>query len=280
MNDYIFKISNLEYKYSDETHALKGVTMNILRGKTTAILGGNGAGKSTLLLALNGLLKASNGSILYNDIPLKYSKKELNKLRQSVGIVFQDPDSQLFSSSVYQDISFGVMNMKLSKEEVIRRVDSAMELTGITHLKGKPTHCLSYGQKKRVAIAGVLAMEPKVLILDEPTVSLDPIGASKIMKLLRDIQKKLELTIIISTHDIDIVPIYCDYAYVLNEGKIVLDGTPKDIFLDPSKIREVNLRLPRIAHLIEILNKRDNFNFTESANKISEARKLLINYYK
>ena len=185
------------------------------------------SGKSTLFLSLNGTLKPTAGKVLFKGLQLDYSRKGLRDLRKSVGIVFQDPDSQLFSASVLQDISFGPINMKLPEEEVRKRVNAAMDRIGISHLKDKPTHCLSFGQKKRVAIAGVLAMEPEVLVLDEPTAGLDPMGVSEIMKLLRKIQKDLGLSVVISTHDIDIVPLYCDYAYVMDQGRIVLEGTLK-----------------------------------------------------
>ncbi|MGA8943810.1 MAG: ATP-binding cassette domain-containing protein [Thermoactinomyces sp.] len=274
MLENILEVRDLNYIYDDGTHALKGLTLGIKRGKTTAVLGGNGAGKSTLLLSLNGIIRPSGGEVLFNGIPVDYSKKGLGNLRQSVGMVFQDPDSQLFSASVYQDISFGAVNMKLPEEEVRKRVTFAMERMGIAHLKDKPTHCLSFGQKKRAAIAGVLVMEPEVLVLDEPTAGLDPVGVSEIMKLLREIQGELGLTVIISTHDIDIVPLYCDYSYVIEQGKIVLEGTPKKVFAQPDKIRNVHLRLPRIGHLIEILKKKDGFNFIDAAYTISEARKV------
>lgn len=275
MIENILEVRDLHYRYSDGTHALKGLTLGIKSGKTTAVLGGNGAGKSTLFLSLNGIFKPMTGEVLFKGFPLDYSRKGLKDLRKSVGIVFQDPDSQLFSASVYQDISFGAVNMKLPEEEVRRRVNTAMERTGISHLKDKPTHCLSFGQKKRVAIAGVLAMEPEVLVLDEPTAGLDPMGVSEIMKLLREIQKGLGLSVVISTHDIDIVPLYCDYAYVMEQGKVVSEGVPKEVFSNPEVIRNVHLRLPRIAHLMEILQKKDEFVFEDTAVTISEARKEL-----
>ena len=280
MNKNIIEVKDLHYKYGDGTHALKGLTLGIEHGKTTAVLGGNGAGKSTLFLSLNGILKPSTGEVLFKGLPLDYTRKGLNDLRKLVGIVFQDPDSQLFSASVYQDISFGPVNMKLPEDEVRRRVNTAMERTGISHLKDKPTHCLSFGQKKRAAIAGVLAMEPEVLVLDEPTAGLDPMGISEIMKLLREIQKELGLSIVISTHDIDMVPIYCDYVFVMDQGKIMLEGTPKEVFDHPDEIRSINLRLPRIRHLMEILMEEDSFDFENTANTISEARKVLLDWKK
>lgn len=275
MIENILDTRDLNYTYGDGTHALKGLTLGIKRGKTTAVLGGNGAGKSTLFLSFNGIFKPTTGEVLFNGFPIDYSRKGLKDLRKSVGIIFQDPESQLFSASVYQDISFGAVNMKLPEKEVRNRVNNAMERTGITHLKDKPTHCLSFGQKKRVAIAGVLAMEPEVLVLDEPTAGLDPMGVSEIMKLIREVQKELGLSVVISTHDIDIVPLYCDYTYVIDKGKIILEGTPKEVFSRPEVLRSVNLRLPRVAHLIEILQENDEFEFEDTAATIAEARREL-----
>jgi cobalt/nickel transport system ATP-binding protein len=275
MTENILKLQDLQYTYPDGTHALKGLNMEITRGQITAILGGNGAGKSTLFNNLNGILKPSSGRLLFKGEPVDYSRKGLIKLRQSVGVVFQDPDSQLFSASVYQDVSFGAVNMRLPEEEVRRRVDIAIERTGISHLKNKPTHALSFGQKKRVAIAGILVMEPEVLILDEPTAGLDPRGISEVMKLLRETQQELGISVIISTHDIDIVPLYCDKVFVMDEGQIVLEGTPQEVFSQKKKIRSVNLRIPRIGHLLEILKEKDEFNFKEIPVTISGARKAL-----
>jgi cobalt/nickel transport system ATP-binding protein len=275
MSDIVLDVQDLHYTYADGTQALRGISLAIKQGQTTAILGGNGAGKSTLLLSFNGILKPSSGRILYKNEPLNYSHKSLQNLRKNVGIVFQDPDNQLFSASVIQDISFGAMNLKLPEAEVRRRVEMALTRTGISHLKDKPTHCLSFGQKKRVAIAGVLVMEPNVLILDEPTAGLDPNGVSEIMSLLTEIQKEFGLSIIISTHDIDIVPLYCDYTYVLNDGLIAMSGTPREIFAEKEQLRKSKLRLPRIGHLMEILKNKDGFDIDETATTIAEARRAL-----
>jgi cobalt/nickel transport system ATP-binding protein len=275
LNENILEALDLHYKYPDGTHALKGISLQVKRGQTTAVLGGNGAGKSTLFLSFNGILKPSAGKIIFDGRQLDYSHKGLLGLRSRVGIVFQDPDSQLFSASVVQDVSFGVMNMKLPEQQVREKVEAAMTRTGITHLKDKPTHCLSFGQKKRVAIAGVLAMEPDVLILDEPTAGLDPLGVSEIMKLLKQTQQTLGITVIIATHDIDMVPLYCDHAYVMHEGEMIIAGTPKEIFARKDILRKVNLRLPRIGHLMEILEDKDDFHFNDQATTIKEARRVL-----
>ncbi len=274
MSTFIMETRDLHYRYGDGTEALMGVNFRLEQGKTTALLGANGAGKTTLFLALNGILKPTSGQVLFKRLPIDYSRKGLKSLRQSVGIVFQDPDSQLFSASVLQDISFGAMNMGLAKEEVRKRVHTAMERTGISHLQDKSTHALSFGQKKRVALAGVLTMEPEVLVLDEPTAGLDPMGISEMMRLFRKLQKEMGLSVVVATHDIDMVPLYCDYAYALDHGRILLEGTPKEVFDHPDKLRKMNLRLPRIGHLMEILKNRDGFDFDGSALTISGARSL------
>lgn len=271
----ILKLQDLHYYYPDGTYALKGITMAIPKGKVIAILGSNGAGKSTLFQHFNGILKPASGTVFYNEQAVDYSRKGLLNLRQAVGMVFQDPDNQLFSASVYQDVSYGVLNLQLSKEEVHKRVEKALESTGISHLRSKPTHALSFGQKKRAAIAGVLAMEPQVLVLDEPTAGLDPKGITEIMTLLKDTQKMMDLTIIIATHDIDIVPLYCDQVFVMDEGKVILEGTCREVFAKREILRSVNLRLPRIGHLMEILMKKDHFVAEEIPMTISSARKVI-----
>ena len=194
------------YAYEDGTTALDHITLSAQRGSITGILGANGAGKSTLFLNLNGVFTPKSGQVLLDGQPVRYDRKGLTALRRRVGIVFQDPDDQLFSADVYRDVSFGGVNLGLEPEEVRRRVEEALERTGTSGLRDRPTHALSYGQKKRVAIAGVLVMEPEVLILDEPTAGLDPQGVTEIMRLLVQLRDSLGMTILIATHDMDIVP--------------------------------------------------------------------------
>lgn len=270
---YAIEARDLYYTYEDGTVALDHISFRAERGKMTGILGANGAGKSTLFLNLNGVLTPAGGEVRVDGVPVTYDRKGLISVRKQVGIVFQDPDDQLFSADVYRDISFGGVNLGLPEEVVRRRVDEAMEWTGVTHLKGKPTHALSFGQKKRVAIAGVLVMEPSVVILDEPTAGLDPQGVSDIMRLLAELRGRLGMTIIIATHDMDIVPLYCDYAYLLNGGKIAAEGTTEALFSQPELLRENHLRLPRIAHLMEILRDRDGLDADRSAATIGAARR-------
>lgn len=266
----------LHYVYEDGTVALGKLDFAAEKGKITGILGANGAGKSTLFLNLNGVLQPAAGEVRVSGQVVRYDRKGILALRQKVGIVFQDPDDQLFSADVYRDISFGPVNLGLPEDEVRRRVQSAMEQTGTTLLRDKPTHALSFGQKKRVAIAGVLAMHPEIMILDEPTAGLDPQGVSDIMHLCQRMQSKLGITVVIATHDIDIVPLYCDYVYLLSEGQVISQGTPETLFQNPALLREYHLRLPRIAHLMEILKDKDHLKVDTGAATIGAARREII----
>ncbi len=197
------------------------------------------------------------------------------KVRESVGIVFQNPDDQLFAPTVVEDVAFGPMNMGLSREEVDKRVDEALQRVGMAEFKNKAPHHLSGGQKKRVAIAGILAMRPQIMVLDEPTSGLDPRGASQILKILYQLNKE-GMTIIISTHDVDLVPLYANQVYIISEGKIIKRGNPQEVFKDVKTIREANLRLPRIAHLMEILEKEDQLPFEKPYPlTIGEARRKI-----
>ena len=184
MSEPIIQIEHLNKTFGagpTAVHALEDINLAVQPGEIFGIIGLSGAGKSTLFLNLNGVLQPSDGEILLDGVPVKRDRKGLTELRRRVGIVFQDPDDQLFSADVYRDISFGAVNLGLPEAEVRRRVEAAMERTGVSHLRDKPTHALSFGQKKRVAIAGVLAMHPEVLILDEPTAGLDPRGRDEIL---------------------------------------------------------------------------------------------------
>lgn len=273
----ILETKHLTYGYDEEQLAIQDLSMQIEAGKTSAVLGANGAGKSTLFLHLNGILKPDHGEVLFHEKPISYGKKGLRELRSKVGIVFQNPDDQLFSASVYQDISFGAVNMGLPKEEVHRRVEQIMEQIGITDLKERPTHSLSFGQKKRVSFAGIMVMQPEVIILDEPTAGLDPVGVSELMHLLQDVCREQHTTVLLSTHDIDVVPIYADHVFVMDGGKLLAQGLPKEIFAQPELLRQHHLRLPRLSHLLEILQKEDGLPVDFSESTISGARKQILN---
>lgn len=268
----IIEVVGLSFCYTDHEYALDNVTMRFKKGRTTAILGGNGSGKSTLFLNLNGVLKPESGKVIFNGEEILYNKKDLLKLRRNIGIVFQNPDDQLFSSDVKKDISFGLVNQGLSVAEINERIEFVIGKVGIASLINKPTHALSFGQKKRVAIAGVLAMQPSVIILDEPTAGLDPCGVSDILHLLNEIKQSMNVSVIMSTHDIDIIPLYCDDVYVLDKGRWVFEGTPNELVRNAKLLRDHNLRLPRITHLMEVLHHKDKLNVDAGAATISEAR--------
>lgn len=271
-------LSHVNYNYISGTKALKNINMKIEQKERIAILGQNGAGKSTLFQLFNGLLTPSSGSIFINGI--KLSKKNLSKIRKEVGMVFQDSDDQLFNSNVYQEVAYAPLNMGLRGKALEERINWALDSTKISGYENRKPHSLSGGEKKRVALASVLAMKPKILVLDEPTMALDPIGVSQLIKLLNYINKKLEITIIFSTHDVDIVPLLADKVYVLNKGEIILNGSPSEVFSKPDLLRKVNLRLPRIAHLMEIL-KRDGFIDCDNLPlTIGEARRFIENSLK
>lgn len=272
----VIETREIIYEYPDGTKALENVNFKAEDGKIVALLGPNGAGKSTLFLHFNGILKPTSGEVVVNGHPVSYDKKDLMKLRQNVGIVFQNPDDQLFAPTVMEDVAFGPMNMGLSREEVEKRVKDALKRVGMEGFEKKPPHHLSGGQKKRVAIAGILAMDPKIMVLDEPTSGLDPRGASQIMRLLYDLNED-GMTIIISTHDVDLVPLYASTVYIISHGNIIKEGSPQTVFSDVETIRNANLRLPRIAHLMEILNKEDHISFEKPYPlTIGEARRKIL----
>lgn len=267
----ILELRNINFAYEDNP-VLQDINLQFEQGQTIAVLGSNGAGKSTLFLLLNGVHTATSGQIFLNGRLIEGSKSDLQHLRSQVGIVFQNPDDQVFSSSVSKDIAFGLLNQGLSSKVVMQKVESIAEQLKITHLLERPTHALSFGQKKIVAIAGVLVMQPKVIVLDEPTAGLDPNGVSEVLLLLNKIKKELGMTIILSTHEIDIVPLYCEQAVVLSAGRSVFAGSTADLFAQPEQLRNFGLRLPRIAHLMGILHDKDNLPVDKSAATISQAR--------
>ncbi len=246
---------NLTYAYPDGTKALENVNFTVEQGENIAILGPNGAGKSTLLHQFNGLLTPTGGSICV--LGKEVERQNLTEIRQQVGLVFQDPDDQLFARTLSQDIAFGPTNLGLSKKEVEERVRWVLDVTELKGLEAKAPQNLSTGQKKRAAIAGVLAMKPKIMILDEPMANLDPRTATRILRLLLQLNKDLGITLIIATHDVDLVPLFATKIFILNKGRIILEGTPEAVFSQADKIRSLDLRLPRITHLFEILRKNN-----------------------
>ncbi|MDI3501867.1 MAG: cobalt/nickel transport system ATP-binding protein [Thermoanaerobacter sp.] len=271
---FILEAIDVTFEYSDGTKALDGVNISIEKGKKTAVLGPNGVGKTTLFLHFNGILKPKSGKILYNGEEIKYNRTELTKLRKNVGIVFQNPDIQLFSASVYQEISFGPMNLGYPENIVKEKVEKAMKQMRIIDLKDKPTHFLSYGQKKSVSIADIIAMEPEVIILDEPTVYLDPKHVQEIMGLFDKLAEE-EKTIILSTHDVDFAYPWADYIYVMRKGKVVAKGEPAVVFTNEKELDWSDLRKPMLLEIYEILKEKGIMNGSNIPKNIEELKKCI-----
>jgi cobalt/nickel transport system ATP-binding protein len=238
MSHHIVDIVDLSHTYADGTEALRGVSLRILHGESVAVIGANGAGKSTLLMHLNGYLKATSGMIRIGDFPL--TKGTLPEIRRTVGMVFQDPDDQLFMPTVYDDVAFGPLNLGLVGADVDKRVEEALEKVGAAHLRNKPPYRLSSGEKKRVAIATVLAMSPDILVMDEPTSGLDPCGRRQLMRLLSEFRH----TKIFTSHDLDMVLELCPRTVILHRGVVAADGPTKKIFLNASLLEQCHLEQP------------------------------------
>lgn len=271
----IIEINDVCFTYPDGTAALDGINFHVRRGEFVGILGANGSGKTTLLKIVNGLLTPARGEVKVDGKNINSVEKDM--LFSKVCTMFQNPDDQLFSPTVSQDIAFGPLNLGLTKEEVDGRVNYALEAVEMLEFSEKTIHHLSFGQKKRICLAGVLAMEPEVILLDEPTSSLDPMGASSIMHLLKDLNRKKGLTFIMSTHSVDMIPLFSDRVVILNGGKVIKDGTPEEVFSDAEVIRVSKLRLPRIGHLFEILKKKDKIQIEHLPLTIGEAREEVKN---
>ncbi|MEM2934225.1 MAG: ATP-binding cassette domain-containing protein [Halobacteria archaeon] len=270
---HIIEAKNLSYIYPDGTKALENINFKAERGECIALLGANGAGKSTLLKHFNGILKPTNGLVLIKGEPI--TKQNILEVRKTIGLVFQDPDDQIFAPTVKQDVAFGPMNLGLSKEVIEHRVSEALKLVGLEGYENRVPHHLSGGEKKRVAIAGILAMEPQVLILDEPTAGLDPDGVKKIIKLLRDLNDKFRITIIVATHDVDTVPLFADRICVLSTGRLILDGAPRAVFSRSQVLEQSSLDLPGVTKLFKIL-KESGIPCLDTPLTIGEAKEELL----
>lgn len=261
------------FKYPDGTLALSDIRFEVKKGEFLGILGANGSGKTTLLKVMDGLIKDFKGGLLLDGSDIRrLSGKQIYK---KVGLVFQNPDDQLFADTVFEDVAFGPTNMGFSEDEVLTRVESALKAVQMQGYAKKSIHNLSLGEKKRACLAGLLAMGHEVLLLDEPTASLDPIGVSSIMHLLKDLNTKNKVTMVMTTHSVDLVPLFIDRAVILNKGRIVKEGSPQDVFSDTTTLRNASLRLTQIGHLFEILKKKDGLDFKGLPLTIGEAREEL-----
>ena len=266
----MLKMENVTYIYEDKTIALNNVNIDLSKGKKIGIVGSNGAGKSTLFMNFLGLLKPTKGKIIYMGEDLKYDKKTLMNLRKNVGIVFQDPDKQIFFSNVYDDIAFALRNLKYDEQEIKERVSIAMSKTNITDLKNKPVHFLSYGKKKNVSIAGTVAMDNQLMFFDEPTAGLDYSSRENIKNILNNLVEDENKTIVVSSHDMNFIYEICDYIYVLNKGFVIAEGEVQSIFLKKEILDEASLEEPFLIKAHKYLGAKicknekelfENYNF-------------------
>lgn len=255
MDEIILEAKHIGYTYEDGTRALRDVSVTIRRGRKIAMMGANGSGKSTFFLCLNGIYRPQAGELWKDGKPYDYSRKGLQKLRSQVGIVFQDPDNQLIIGNVRQEISFGILNMGAPMDEAKHRVDEVIRELKIDTFADKPTHALSGGQKKQVAIADILVMDPELIILDEPMASLDPLH----MRIIREMIDKLTdrgITVLIASHDVDFAFEWADEVVLFEEGRVMLQGTPMEVFTQKTLLERTHLHPPAVLELFYRLQKK------------------------
>ncbi|WP_425538319.1 energy-coupling factor ABC transporter ATP-binding protein [Microaceticoccus formicicus] len=244
----MLKVENLKYIYPDGTLALDDISMDFDKGSCIGIIGENGAGKSTLLLNILGILKPSSGTVKYLGNDIEYNSKYMRLYRSEVNLMMQDPDRQIFYSTVKEDVGFALRNLGHSEEEIEEKVERALTITGLKDIQEKSVNFLSYGQKKRVALAGLLVMNLKLLFMDEPTAGLDPKMVEGMKKLLYKLMES-GIKLVISSHDMNFIYEMCDYIYLLKSGKQVKEGNEKEVFLDTDFIKSISLEQPSLVKL-------------------------------
>lgn len=274
------KLENVSYIYeqgtSSETVAIKNINLEIKKGEFVAIIGHTGSGKSTLIQHFNGLEKATEGTVYYNGQNIYDKNFDLRNLRCKVGLVFQYPEHQLFEESVIKDVCFGPKNKGLSNEACLEKAREALALAGVgEELFEKSPFELSGGQKRRVAIAGVMAMEPDILILDEPTAGLDPAGRNKILECIKRLHEVRKIAVVLVSHSMEDVANYAERIIVMNEGSIMYDDTPKKVFKHYRELEKVGLSAPQITYIMNRL-KENGLNVDEGIINIMEARDNIL----
>ncbi len=274
------KLKKVSYVYSEgdafEKKALDEISLEIPDGQFIGIIGHTGSGKSTLIQHLNGLLRATSGAIYYDGENIYQEGYDMRTLRSKVGLVFQYPEHQLFEVDVFSDVCFGPKNLGLSKEEVEERAKKALTQVGLdeSYYKKSPFE-LSGGQKRRVAIAGILAMHPQVLILDEPTAGLDPKGRDEILDQVALLQKERKITVILVSHSMEDVARYVDRIIVVNDGKILFDDTPKQVFQHYKELESVGLAAPQVTYVVKAL-KEKGWDIDTTATTVEEAKEAIL----
>ena len=278
------RLENVNYVYSEKTayekKALSDVNLTIHDGEFIGLIGHTGSGKSTLIQHLNGLMKATSGHIYYNENDIYSQQYQMKELRSKVGLVFQYPEHQLFETTIFDDVSFGPRNLGLSKEEIEMRTKEALYQVG---LQEDMWYCspfeLSGGQKRRVAIAGVLAMQPEVLILDEPTAGLDPKGRDEILGEIAKLHKERGITVILVSHSMEDVAEYVDRIIVMNQSKVFMDGAPKEVFARYKELEKVGLGAPQVTYIMHEL-KKEGIDINTEAITVQEAKESILSWKK
>lgn len=278
------KTENLTHIYmpksSFEKVALDNVSVEIEDGDFVALIGHTGSGKSTLIQHFNGLLEASSGKIIVDGVDITEKNVKLTDIRKKVGLVFQYPEYQIFEETISKDIEFGPRNLGLSEDEITRRVKKSMEMVGLDYetYKDRSPFDLSGGQKRRVAIAGVIAMEPTTLILDEPTAGLDPKGRDDILGQIKKLHKDYNMTVIIVSHSMEDVANIAKRVIVMNHGKVALEGTPAEVFKEVDKLESIGLAVPQVTYLIRNLRAK-GFDISDSIFTIEEAKRAILSIF-
>ena len=267
MKKEAISVKNLTYTYPDGTKALEDVSLEVYEGERIAIVGPNGAGKTTLLLHLNGILRGSDGQVeVFGKNVDKVKREEIIK---EVGIVFQDPDDQLFMPTLFDDLAFGPINLGLKEDKVRERVEKTILSLGLMGYENRCPHHLSGGEKKKAALAAVMSMEPRILVLDEPTANLDPKSRAELIKIVKDLNEQEGITVIMATHDVNAVPALADRVFVLNK-RVIAEGTAQEIFSDGALMKANNLGVPEVFKLFEVL-RCFGYNCEELPLSIDEA---------
>ena len=273
--DELLKVENIRYHYDNNYIALKNASLTFRTGEIVAVLGGNGAGKSTFFLCCNGVLRPQSGKIFYKGKEITKSKKDIYKLRQAVGLVFQDPDSQIIAGSVESEVSFGPMNLRLPHDEVSRRVEEALAQMDISKYKDYAPQYLSGGEKKRVSIADILAMRPEMILLDEPTASLDPQNADALEQILKELNRE-GITTVISTHDVNFAYRVAQRAIVFTQGEIIADANVDAVFEQIETLKKAGLKKPLLYEAFEYMQEGNlNISSKQKPRTIEEFRKLM-----
>ena len=266
-------LKGVGYRYPSGAWALEGIDLHVKRGEFVGVLGANGSGKTTLLNVMDGLSRDYEGSVTLDG--REVSKLSAREIYGTVGLVFQNPDAQLFATTVREDVAFGPQNMGFSPSEVDDRVAYALEAVEMGESAEAHINHLSYGQKKRVCIAGLLSMGHEVLLMDEPTAGLDHMGEYRMMDLLTGLNRDKGVTIVMASHSVYMVPLFLSRLFILSKGRLKRGGTPEEVFTAPEEMSEVKLRLPHIAELIWELKNRDHVPFDRIPLTVGEARRML-----